>query len=289
MRRPPPPKALTLGQRRAAAAKAIIEAQQHGSPFDPVRASGPAWTHWGRAWVDHFEREPAWAGLLERGRSVPRDGLVIDLRVRPGSVDARVQCHELHSVHVDVPVITDDELEALRAALAGELTSVAALRAGQLSDRAAAALRDPRGGLLPEPARLRHSCTCGERDALCRHVAAALYAVGHRHDREPDLVFPLRGVDADALVAACARPPGAPAPAPPARAPAPPPAPPARAPTPPPPAGSDPEAAAFEAAAVAAVRARVAGLRARGRTQPLTAAEAHLLSVFEPWLRARGG
>jgi hypothetical protein len=53
--------------------------------------------------------------------------------------------------------------------------------------------------------------------------------------------------------------------------------------------GSDPEAAAFEAAAVAAVRARVAGLRARGPTQPLTAAEAHLLSVFEPWLRARGG
>ena len=37
---------------------------------------------------------------------------------------------------------------------------------------------------------------------MCKHVAAVLYGVGARLDQQPELLFKLRGVDHEELIAA---------------------------------------------------------------------------------------
>ena len=56
-------------------------------------------------------------------------------------------------------------------------------------------------GLFPKPREIALDCSCPDWAAMCKHVAAALYGVGHRLDHQPDLLFVLRDVDAAELIA----------------------------------------------------------------------------------------
>jgi uncharacterized Zn finger protein len=56
-------------------------------------------------------------------------------------------------------------------------------------------------GLFPSPDDIEISCSCPDWADMCKHVAAALYGVGARLDHEPRLLFVLRGVDEQELLA----------------------------------------------------------------------------------------
>ena len=51
-------------------------------------------------------------------------------------------------------------------------------------------------GLFPKPREIDLDCSCPDWATMCKHVAAALYGVGHRLDHQPDLLVLLRDVDA---------------------------------------------------------------------------------------------
>ena len=53
---------------------------------------------------------------------------------------------------------------------------------------------------LPSAQRNLDACSCPDWAVLCKHVAAVLYGVGARLDKEPELLFQLRAVDHVELV-----------------------------------------------------------------------------------------
>jgi uncharacterized Zn finger protein len=61
-------------------------------------------------------------------------------------------------------------------------------------------LCDAQRGVFPGAKQLSMSCSCPDSAALCKHLAAVLYGIGSRLDREPELLFVLRGVDKLELV-----------------------------------------------------------------------------------------
>ena len=56
-------------------------------------------------------------------------------------------------------------------------------------------------GLFPAPKEIKLSCSCPDWADMCKHVAAVLYGVGARLDEKPALLFALRGVDENQLLA----------------------------------------------------------------------------------------
>jgi uncharacterized Zn finger protein len=48
---------------------------------------------------------------------------------------------------------------------------------------------------------IKLSCSCPDWADMCKHVAAVLYGVGARLDHKPQLLFVLRGVDENDLIA----------------------------------------------------------------------------------------
>jgi uncharacterized Zn finger protein len=56
-------------------------------------------------------------------------------------------------------------------------------------------------GLFPAPKEIKLSCSCPDWADMCKHVAAALYGVGARLDEQPQLLFLLRDVDENELLA----------------------------------------------------------------------------------------
>jgi uncharacterized Zn finger protein len=193
----------TSAQRRAEAARMVQAAARRGSAMSPVAATGRkiAATFWGGAWCDNLERYRDFAYRLERGRSYLRSGSVIDLRIEAGKIIAKVSGSELYDVAIEIDAVAGAAWRAIQRDCAGSIGSRIDLLAGKLSEPVMARLCADRTGLFPAPSAIRFTCSCPDYATMCKHVAAAMYGVGVRLDAAPELLFTLRRVSLDELVA----------------------------------------------------------------------------------------
>ena len=158
-------------------------------------------TFWGSSWCENLERYSDLANRLERGRTYARNGSVVDLHIAPGTVSAFVCGSELYTVTVTIQALAPTRWQALVKECAGKIASLVGLLRGELSSDVLTVLTDQDTGLFPEPSEIDMDCSCPDGAYLCKHLAAVLYGVGARLDRQPELFFTLRRVDQAELLA----------------------------------------------------------------------------------------
>ncbi len=85
-----------VAQRRAQAAREVAKRLKKGQTVSPVQVEGRtiASTFWGRAWCTNLEGYSDYANRLPRGRTYVRNGLVIDLKIEKGRINALVSGSE---------------------------------------------------------------------------------------------------------------------------------------------------------------------------------------------------
>jgi uncharacterized Zn finger protein len=192
-----------VAQKKERAAAEAKKLAKKGGVLAPVQSSSRkiAETWWGQAWCRNLERYSDFASRLPRGRSYLSHGAVIDLRIGAGQVTAQVMGSELYKVRIEVTPLVQARWNAVVAASAGEFASLVDLLAGRFSDHTMQRLTDSKQGLFPEPKEIKLGCSCPDWASMCKHVAAALYGVGVRLDEDPALLFRLRQVNEEDLVA----------------------------------------------------------------------------------------
>jgi uncharacterized Zn finger protein len=193
----------TVAQRRAEAEREIENAARRGKAKSPVAISGRkiATTFWGKAWCDNLERYRDFAYRLERGRSYLRSGSVLDLQIAAGKIIAEVLGSQRYEVAIEIEAVKRDAWRAIQRDCAGSVGSRLDLLSGRLSEAVMARLCADRTGLFPAPSAIRFTCSCPDHATMCKHVAAAMYGVGVRLDRAPEMLFALRRVSLDELLA----------------------------------------------------------------------------------------
>ena len=152
-------------------------------------------TWWSRRFIAILESF-GFGSRLDRGRNYARRGQVLDLEVRPGLVEARVQGSRVRPYRVQLGVETLDEGDWERAegAMAAKAVFAARLLAGEMPLDIEEAFADCRLSLFPTSAgQLASSCTCPDMVKPCKHVAAVFYLLAEAFDRDPFLVFTWRG------------------------------------------------------------------------------------------------
>ncbi|HET7229499.1 MAG TPA: SWIM zinc finger family protein [Longimicrobium sp.] len=135
-------------------------------------------------------------GRLSRGRSYARTGQVMELKVVPGTVTARVQGSrpQPYAVSIALAPFTDEEWARAEEALAGEALFAAALLAGEMPREVEEAFTAAGLSLFPtEPGDLRTECSCPDWSNPCKHVAATYYILAESFDEDPFLVLAWRG------------------------------------------------------------------------------------------------
>src|SRR5206468_8903950 len=142
-------------------------------------------------------------GRLQRARAYARRGQVVSISIEKGRVDAVVQGSrpEPYAVSLETRTLPAAEWARLAATLTREARFAAKLLAGEMPPDVEEAFR--RAGLSLFPAQkedLRTSCSCPDWSNPCKHIAAVYYLLGEEFDRDPFLVFRLRGLDRDELV-----------------------------------------------------------------------------------------
>ena len=191
------PRRATVSSRKAKAEKHLATAAKKKLVYDPVRIEGRtiARSFWGKAWNRNLESYSDYENRLPRGRSYLSSGQVLDLKVGAGKIDALVMGSHLYRVEVRISPLPPARWESLRAACAGKIGSLVELLQGKLSDQVMEVVTRHDAGLFPSPREITKSCSCPDWADVCKHVAAVLYGVGARLDRQPELLFLLRGVD----------------------------------------------------------------------------------------------
>jgi uncharacterized Zn finger protein len=194
---------VSAAARRRKAEAAAARAKKAGATLSPIAPSRDAIarTFWGKAWCDNLERYSDYANRLPRGRSYARNGSVIDMDIGQGEVHAQVMGSNLYHVDVRVAAVADKHWKAIGADCAGSIDSMVELLQGTFSKAVMERLCRPGDGLFPTPKEIEFTCSCPDWAAMCKHVAAVLYGVGARLDQRPELLFQLRRVDGNDLIA----------------------------------------------------------------------------------------
>lgn len=196
------PPYVPVAQRQQQASKRAAALKKTGQALQPVviEGRGIASSFWGKAWCQQLESHSDYANRLPRGRSYARNGAVIDLRVETGQVRALVSGSQVYTVKIEVQPLAAAAWQSIVKDCSGQIDSLIELLQGGLSKAVMAVVTRPGDGLFPQPRQMRLMCSCPDAASMCKHVATALYGVGARLDREPELLFKLRHVEPQDLI-----------------------------------------------------------------------------------------
>jgi uncharacterized Zn finger protein len=180
---------------RPRAAKGGIKAQSKRGAF------GESW--WAKRWIGVLERFDIGA-RLGRGRSYARRGQVLSVDINKGVVKAKVQGSQPspYGVTIKLKILSNADWRNLAAVLAQQVIFTAKLLAGEMPQDIEQAFTDAGLSLFPAQSKdLDTECSCPDWSNPCKHIAAVYYLLGEEFDRNPFLIFKLRGMEREELVA----------------------------------------------------------------------------------------
>jgi uncharacterized Zn finger protein len=176
-------------------AKGGIKAQSKHGTF------GQSW--WARRWIAILESFDIGA-RLGRGRSYARSGQVLSIEIDKGKVSAKVQGSRArpYDIKLQVKTLSPKDWKKVTNVLSHEAIFSAKLLAGQMPPDIERVFKETELSLFPEKLRdLKTACSCPDWSNPCKHIAAVYYLLGEEFDRDPFLIFKLRGMSREEMVA----------------------------------------------------------------------------------------
>lgn len=195
---------VSVAEKRAKADRKIAQMKKKNKDLEPVLIEGRtiASSWWGKAWNTNLESYADYANRIGRGKSYVRNHAVLDLKISQGRVKSMVQGSgsRPYEVQVDIDPLDEKRWDRIVELCNHRIDSVETLLAGKFPRELEELFTERSYGLFPSPKEIHFYCSCPDYAYMCKHVAAVLYGVGARLDKDPMLFFSLRGVDIQDLV-----------------------------------------------------------------------------------------
>ena len=180
---------------KAAKKKLIYE------PIKPFTRRQICTSWWGKAWCENLERYADFESRLDRGKRYVKNGTVLDLKIKKGRVEAKVQGTRKtpYKVEIRISPLSEEKCGEIIEQCGRRIENMESLIKGEfpLDLKELFLAKD---GLFPKPKEISFNCSCPDWALMCKHVAAAMYGIGVRLDENPFYFFELRGIDADKFI-----------------------------------------------------------------------------------------
>jgi uncharacterized Zn finger protein len=176
-------------------AKGGIKAQSKRGTF------GESW--WARRWIAVLESFNIGA-RLGRGRSYARRGQVLSIEIDKGKVSAKVQGSrpKPYNIKLEVKTLSASDWQKLAKVLSRQAIFSAKLLMGEMPLDIEKAFKEAGLSLFPEKLKdLKTVCSCPDWSNPCKHIAAVYYLLAEEFERDPFLIFKLRGMNREDLIA----------------------------------------------------------------------------------------
>jgi uncharacterized Zn finger protein len=167
-----------------------------------MKKAGTTW--WGKRWIEALEHVLRGdSKRLARGRTYARAGRTHDLVVKGGKVTAKVTGSRAtpYAISIELTKLGAPTWKKAIDGLAKKAQFSAELLAGQMPQAIDEVFVEAGASLFPtERGDLATNCTCPDWGDPCKHVAATHCVLGEALDRDPFLLFELRGRTKDQVL-----------------------------------------------------------------------------------------
>lgn len=198
------PRYVSAAEKKADSKRAIEKLKKKNQNIEPVIIEGRtlAASWWGKSWNTNLESYADYSNRLPRGRSYIRNGCVLDLKIQKGDVQALVQGsgRSPYKVSIKIDTLKKESWEKVTELCNRRIDSLEQLLEGRFPKELEQLFIERKYGLFPSPEEIHFDCSCPDWAYMCKHVAAVLYGIGARLDKEPMLFFELRDINSAELV-----------------------------------------------------------------------------------------
>lgn len=164
---------------------------------------------WGQKFIEALEQLSD-SGRLSRGRSYASNGKVLHFEIQGGTVTAQVRGsvnpyfgvykEPLYSTTIEFQPISAAKWAAAIALVASKASLISRLLLNEIPDNIEDSFAQLGLHLLPHSRKdFQASCSCPDWGNPCKHIAGVYYLVASELDRDPFLLFELRGLSRDRL------------------------------------------------------------------------------------------
>ncbi len=173
---------------------------EHGIKATTKRgAFGQHW--WAKRWITALESFHD-ANRLRRGKAYARKGQVTEIEIGQGMVKAAVQGSRKrpYSVTIEIDTLSPELWKMVAKALSSQALYIAKLTAREMPVDIEEIFNQTNIPLFPSSHNQIHTdCSCPDWSNPCKHVAAVYYLLAEEFDRDPFLIFRLRGIEREAF------------------------------------------------------------------------------------------
>jgi uncharacterized Zn finger protein len=173
---------------RPRTAKGGIRAQSQRGGF------GESW--WAKRWIAVLEGFQIGA-RLQRGRNYARRGQVLSIDIGKGHISAQVQGSRPapYKIAIKVKPLAKQAWTKVAEAVSSQAVFASKLLGGEMPHEIDEVFRGAGLSLFPERHKdLETGCSCPDWSNPCKHIAAVYYLLGEEFDRDPFLIFKMRGM-----------------------------------------------------------------------------------------------
>jgi uncharacterized Zn finger protein len=167
---------------------------------------GTQW--WSKRWINTLEQMGRSNysyenSRLTRGRTYARKGQVMDINIEKGKVTAKVQGTRStpYKITIKISLISTEKWLQIAVLLSEKIYYAAKLLSGQMPPDIEDVFDEAGESLFPQESEdIKSSCSCPDWSNPCKHIAAVFYLLAEEFDRDPFLIFKLRGFDKEELM-----------------------------------------------------------------------------------------
>jgi len=193
---------MAQAERREKALKMYNELKVKNPNLSPISVEGSviAKTWWGKAWCINFEKYKAYQHLLVNARKYLRDGWVLDLQIEEGCIKSLTVGNWWKPYEITIKInLLSDAVEKKIMQLAGDnIEFMDQLLLGKFPEELGNLFLQ-QGGIFPTFKDISLTCICPNTH-MCKHCIAALYGFAVHLDKNPLLLFKLRGINFNAFL-----------------------------------------------------------------------------------------
>lgn len=194
----------TAAEKKAKAMKSLEKLKKKNPNIEPVIIEGRtiAKNWWGKSWNLNLESYADYSNRISRGKKYVSSGAVLDLKISKGLVESKVQGSRVkpYDVRIEIDELNSKKWSEIVGFCNCRISSLEELISGKFPKDMEALFTNKKYGMFPSPEEIYFECSCPDWAIMCKHVAATLYGIGARLDKDPMLFFELRNLDGNELI-----------------------------------------------------------------------------------------
>lgn len=157
---------------------------------------------WAQRWLSVIESLDL-GGRLARGRVYARRGQVLSIDIKEGAIGGSVQGSRFqpYDVKIQVNTIPLEKWILLSETAFNQALVAAKLLAGEMPQDIEKLFAEHQLSLFPKSMDdFKTECSCPDYSNPCKHIASVYYLLGEEFDRDPFLIFLMRGLSKEKLI-----------------------------------------------------------------------------------------